>query len=132
LQRIEAGDANNTALAVDLIEIIDTSDRVEEEAIIPPYEEIPMPQKAEFKFPPIWDRIARTSKKINNELVFKWINHRVLFRQRWGYKRGKQNPEAFFGESIYRKMEASSLNPQNGYKAMSTMKISMTRKLIST
>ena len=39
---------------------------------------------------------------------------------------------AFFGESIYRKMEASSLNPQNGYKAMSTMKISMTRKLIST
>ncbi len=95
MQRIEAGDANNTALAADLIQIIDSSDRVEEEAVIPPYEEIPMPQKAEFKFPPIWDRVARTSKQINNELVFKWINHRVLFRQRWGYKRGKQNTEAF-------------------------------------
>ena len=28
-------------------------------------------------------------------MIFSWINHRVLFRQRWGYKRGKQTPEAF-------------------------------------
>jgi 5-methyltetrahydrofolate--homocysteine methyltransferase len=31
----------------------------------------------------------------NNELAFKWINHRVLFRQRWGYKRGKMSTEEF-------------------------------------
>ena len=96
MQRIEAGDENNTALAADLIEIIDTSDRVEEEVSeIPPYEEIPLPSKGTFTFPPIWDRVAKTGSKIDKELVFKWINHRVLFRQRWGYKRGKQDAATF-------------------------------------
>lgn len=96
MQRIEAGDENNTALAADLIEIIDTSDRVEEEVTeIPPYEEIPLPAKGTFTFPPIWDRVTKTGSKIDKELVFKWINHRVLFRQRWGYKRGKQDAAAF-------------------------------------
>jgi 5-methyltetrahydrofolate--homocysteine methyltransferase len=96
MQRIEKGDENNTALAADLIEIIDSSDRVEEEAVeIPPYEEIPMPERGKFVFPPIWDRMARTGNKLDKELIFKWINHRVLFRQRWGYKRGKQDSAAF-------------------------------------
>ena len=96
MQRIEKGDENNTALAADLIKIIDTSDRVEEEVVeIPPYEEIPMPERGKFVFPPLWDRMARTGKKLDKELVFKWINHRVLFRQRWGYKRGKQDSSAF-------------------------------------
>ena len=96
MQRIEKGDENNTALAADLIQIHDTSNRVEEEvAVIPPYEEIPMPERGKFVFPPIWDRIARTGKKLDKELIFKWINHRVLFRQRWGYKRGKQDSAKF-------------------------------------
>ncbi|MCG3680868.1 methionine synthase [Aliarcobacter butzleri] len=96
MQRIEKGDENNTALAADLIERIDTSDRVEKEEIeIPPYEEIPMPERGKFVFPPIWDRVTKRGEKLNKELIFKWINHRVLFRQRWGYKRGKQIPEAF-------------------------------------
>ncbi|KLE07215.1 methionine synthase [Aliarcobacter butzleri] len=96
MQRIEKGDENNTALAADLIERIDTSDRVEKEEIeIPPYEEISMPERGKFVFPPIWDRVTKKGEKLNKELIFKWINHRVLFRQRWGYKRGKQTPEAF-------------------------------------
>lgn len=96
MQRIEKGDENNTALAADLIKIIDTSDRVEEEAVvIPPYEEIPLPSPNAFTFPPIWERMARTSEKLDKELIFKWINHRVLFRQRWGYKRGKQDSAKF-------------------------------------
>ena len=96
MQRIEKGDANNTALAADLIKIIDTSDRVEEEAVvIPPYEEIPLPAKGTFTFPPIWERISKTGTALDKELIFKWINHRVLFRQRWGYKRGKQDSAKF-------------------------------------
>jgi 5-methyltetrahydrofolate--homocysteine methyltransferase len=35
------------------------------------------------------------SRDFNKELAFSWINHRVLFRQRWGYKKGKQSIEAF-------------------------------------
>lgn len=96
MQRIEKGDENNTDLPADLIKIIDTSDRVEEEvAEIPPYEEIPLPEKNTFLFPPIWGRIGKTAEKLDKELIFKWINHRVLFRQRWGYKRGKQDSAKF-------------------------------------
>lgn len=95
MQRIEKGDIWNTKLAGDLIEVVDTSDKVAKEEIeIPPYEEISMP-KREFVVPPYWDRVVKIGNEIDKELVFKWINHRVLFRQRWGYKRGKQTPEAF-------------------------------------
>ncbi|MGA1931645.1 methionine synthase [Arcobacter sp. YIC-464] len=96
MQRIEEGDLENTALAADLIEEVDTSDRVaKEEVEIPPYEEIELPEPTQFTFPPIWDRVAKTGDEVDKELVFKWINHRVLFRQRWGYKRGKQSSTDF-------------------------------------
>lgn len=35
------------------------------------------------------------NSSFDKELVFKWINHRVLFRQRWGYKRNKMAVEEF-------------------------------------
>ena len=96
MQRIEKGDENNTDLPADLIKIIDTSDKIEEEAaVIPPYEEIPLPAKNTFLVPPIWGRIGKSADKLDKELIFKWINHRVLFRQRWGYKRGKQDAAKF-------------------------------------
>lgn len=117
MQRIEKGDANNTALPADLIKIIDTSDRVEEEVVvIPPYEEIPLPAKNTFIIPPIWDRVARTSEQLDKELIFKWINHRVLFRQRWGYKRGKQDSAKFLKyeedvvEPTYQALKAELVN----------------------
>lgn len=96
MQRIEKGDEQNTALAADLKETVDTTHLVEEKQVeIPPYEEIELPEPTTFTFPPIWDRVTLTSDKIDKELVFKWVNHRVLFRQRWGYKRGKQSSEKF-------------------------------------
>ena len=35
------------------------------------------------------------SKLFDPSLAFEWINHRVLFRQRWGYKKGKQDKDKF-------------------------------------
>ena len=35
------------------------------------------------------------SKEFDPALAFEWINHRVLFRQRWGYKKGKQDSTKF-------------------------------------
>ena len=95
MQRIEKGELSNTALAADLIddEIVITKDEVE--IIIPPYEEIELPKKRPLIVPPIWDRITTNKALKNQELIFSWINHRVLFRQRWGYKRGKQDPKKF-------------------------------------
>ncbi|RXJ92026.1 methionine synthase [Malaciobacter molluscorum] len=96
MQRIEEGDINNTALAADLIEVTDTSTKKDEkEVIIPEYKDIKLPKSAEFTFPPYWGRSVKLSDEIDNDLVFKWINHRVLFRQRWGYKRAGQKTEDF-------------------------------------
>jgi len=96
MQRIEEGELDNTALAADLVEEVDTSDKVaKKEVVIPPYEQIELPKPTEFTFPPIWDRVTKTGDAVDKELVFKWINHRVLFRQRWGYKRGKQSSTDF-------------------------------------
>ena len=35
------------------------------------------------------------NSSFNPELAFKWINHRILFRQRWGYHRKKMSVEEF-------------------------------------
>lgn len=49
--------------------------------------------------PPFWGVKVLSSQKEDRlnlkELAFSWINHRVLFRQRWGYKKGKMDPEEF-------------------------------------
>ncbi len=95
MQRVEKGGVLDTKLAADLIEKIEVEKKEdEEEIVIPPYEEIQMP-KRDFVVPPYWERVAKTGDELDRELIFSWINHRVLFRQRWGYKRGKQSPEAF-------------------------------------
>jgi 5-methyltetrahydrofolate--homocysteine methyltransferase len=41
------------------------------------------------------DKYIHKQLAFNKELAFSWINHRVLFRQRWGYKRGKMDVEKF-------------------------------------
>jgi len=94
MQRIEGGDSN-TALAADLINEEDITPKKEEKEIIVKEEDVILPEAGSFTFPPLWGRVAASGNKINKELVFKWINHRVLFRQRWGYKRGKQKSEDF-------------------------------------
>jgi len=62
--------------------------------------------------PPFMDIKVLTAPKkylrnnnFNNELVFKWINHRVLFRQRWGYNRKRMSIEEF------RKQEETVVQP---------------------
>ena len=53
----------------------------------------------EIPSPPFWgDRIV---KNIDLEKVFAYINETVLFRGRWGYRRGKMSAEKF--ESIIKK-----------------------------
>lgn len=95
MQRIESGDANNTALAADLTSDEMVVKKEEEAVVIPPYEEIVLPEATPFTFPPLWGRVAQSQALLNKDLIFNWINHRVLFRQRWGYKKGKMKPAQF-------------------------------------
>ncbi|HIP56330.1 MAG TPA: methionine synthase [Arcobacter sp.] len=45
------------------------------------------------------------NSNFNKELAFSWINHRILFRQRWGYKRAKMEVAEF------RKQEETLVQP---------------------
>jgi len=110
MQRIEKGDTENTLLNADLIDEEEVAKKEEKEIIIKE-EEVELPEPTPFTFPPLWGRVAQTSKDIDKDLVFKWINHRVLFRQRWGYKRAKQSSEDFLKheqevvEPLYEKLK---------------------------
>ncbi|WP_321313762.1 methionine synthase [Halarcobacter sp.] len=110
MQRIEGGEVDNTALAADLIDE-DAIAKQEEEEIIVNEEDVELPEQTEFTFPPLWGRVTQNSSMIDKELSFKWINHRVLFRQRWGYKRGKQDSKEFLKhekevvEPLYEKLK---------------------------
>jgi len=84
----------DTAMAADLI-VLD--DSIEKEEKIEFNSDIHTPLLLENKHkytPPFWGR-RDMSKDFDPSLAFEWINHRVLFRQRWGYKKGKMNPQEF-------------------------------------
>ncbi|QKF80784.1 methionine synthase [Halarcobacter ebronensis] len=110
MQRIESGELDNTTLAADLIDE-DAIAKNEEQEIIVKESDVELPEESTFTFPPLWGRVAQNKNMINKELSFKWINHRVLFRQRWGYKRAKQSSEEFLKhekevvEPLYEKLK---------------------------
>ena len=57
------------------------------EVIIPPFKELKMPNReVEIPTPPFWGRrVMEVGKDFPIELAFEWINHKMLFKQRWGY-----------------------------------------------
>jgi 5-methyltetrahydrofolate--homocysteine methyltransferase len=57
------------------------------EIIIPPFEQLSMPSRdVPVPTPPFWGRrVMQVGKDFQLELAFEWINHKILFKQRWGY-----------------------------------------------
>ncbi|MFA7082906.1 MAG: methionine synthase [Arcobacteraceae bacterium] len=95
MQRIEKGDLN-TKLAADEIVMDEEKIKPKEKVIIPNVENIEMPKRSSKQLiPPFWGRKVMHEKNFNKELAFEWINHRVLFRQRWGYKRADLSTQKF-------------------------------------
>jgi len=66
------------------------------EVIIPPFEELEMPSRdVRVPTPPFWGRRIIELTEAQLEMAFEWINHRMLFRQRWGYNgKGMSKEEA--------------------------------------
>ena len=118
MQRIESGDTSNTALAADLISENETTVKKEVVEVIVKEEDVVLPEAGSFTFPPLWGRVAKSGNEVNKDLVFNWINHRVLFRQRWGYKRGKQKSEDFIKhenevvEPLYERLKEEFINKE--------------------
>jgi len=120
MQRIEKGDTN-TILSDDLITIDEEKVATKEQTkvVIPHLNNIVMPSKDEnVIIPPFWGRRAVHENNFNKELPFKWLNHRVLFRQRWGYKRKGLTTQEFLKQEeelvkpIYEKLKNDFLDKQ--------------------
>ncbi len=59
---------------------------------IPPFSELKMPSReVKIPTPPFWGR--RVLKTDVKELAYSWINHKILFAQRWGYSGKGQSKE---------------------------------------
>ena len=94
MQRIEKGGELDTDMPADLIKI-DESIKKEPKVEFDPDIHTPVLLDYNHTFtPPFWGR-RDISNVFDPSLPFEWINHRVLFRQRWGYKRGEMTPEKF-------------------------------------
>ncbi len=66
------------------------------EVVIPPFSELKMPNRdVKVPTPPFWGRreIKLTESQI--EMAFEWINHKILFKSRWGYSSKGMTKEAY-------------------------------------
>jgi 5-methyltetrahydrofolate--homocysteine methyltransferase len=72
------------------------------EIVLPKYEEIKLPSKVPVPNPPFWGR--RVLKADVKELAFEWINHKLLFSNRWGYSNkglSKEEKERVIKEKMW-------------------------------
>ena len=60
--------------------------KVKESVVIPPFSELKMPSRdIEVPTPPFWGRRELKLTQQQIEMAFEWINHKLLFKSRWGY-----------------------------------------------
>lgn len=67
-----------------------------EEVILPPFEELTMPSReVRIPTPPFWGRRVMAMNDQMVRLAFEWVNHKILFKQRWGYNSKGLSKEAY-------------------------------------
>jgi 5-methyltetrahydrofolate--homocysteine methyltransferase len=94
MSRIEAGNLDTNLHPADSME---KPEKAKKEIIIPPFEELKMPSRdVRVPTPPFWGRrVMEVGKDFPLELAFEWINHKILFKQRWGYSSKGLSDEAY-------------------------------------
>ena len=91
----------DTRLAGDMEERVE---KVKKEVIIPPFEEIQMPEKVEIPTPPFWGRRVLQKADLDISMIYEWINTRSVFKMHWGYKSKGMSEEAYqklMDETVY-------------------------------
>ncbi|MBN2815233.1 MAG: methionine synthase [Campylobacterales bacterium] len=92
MSRIEAGNFD-TNLHPDAPEI-ETKEK--KEIVIPPFKELTMPSRdVAVPTPPFWGRREMKLTEQQIEMAFEWINHKILFKSRWGYSSKGMSKEAY-------------------------------------
>lgn len=106
MSRIEKYNADpsiglDTRLAGDLV----AKEQVEvKEVIIPPFEELTMPEPVEIPTPPFWGRRVLQKADLDMETIFAWVNQRTVIKMHWGYKSKGMTKEAYqklMDETVY-------------------------------
>ena len=114
MSRIEAGNMDTDLHGK---ENEDKVVKEKKEIIIPPFSELKMPSRdVKVPTPPFWGRreIKLTQQQI--EMAFEWINHKILFKSRWGYSSKGMDKEAYEKQldevvwPAYEKLKAQFLN----------------------
>jgi 5-methyltetrahydrofolate--homocysteine methyltransferase len=91
----------DTRLAGDMVE---RQEKVKKEVVIPPFEEIKMPEKVSIPTPPFWGRRVMQKKDLDLNMVFDWVNQKTVIKMHWGYKKGKMDKaeyEKLLEEKVY-------------------------------
>ena len=92
MSRIEAGNFDTDLHGKDKIQKVK---KLKKEIVIPPFNELKMPEReVRVPTPPFWGRRTIALTELQLEMAFEWINHRMLFRQRWGYNGKGMKKEA--------------------------------------
>ena len=92
MSRIEAGNFD-TNLHPDAPEI---KPKEKKEIIIPPFKDIHMPSRdVRVPTPPFWGKKELKLTQHQIEMAFEWINHKLLFKSRWGYSSKGMSKEAY-------------------------------------
>ena len=94
MSRIESGNLDTNLHPADSME---KPQKEKKEIIIPPFEKLKMPSReVRVPTPPFWGRrVMQPGKDFPLELAFEWINHKMLFKQRWGYNAKGLSKEAY-------------------------------------
>ncbi len=90
MSRIEEGNFD-TRLGSDSDEEVVVETKPKEEVIIDPANII-LPKPAPVPIPPFW---GRKTLHIDPDIAYEWINKRLLFKQRWGYKSKGMSKEEY-------------------------------------
>jgi len=93
MSRIEAGNFDTDLHGKEGIEKVVQEKR---EVVIPPLSEIKMPSRdVNVPIPPFWGRREIKLSEMQLEMAFEWINHKILFKSRWGYSSKGMSKEAY-------------------------------------
>jgi 5-methyltetrahydrofolate--homocysteine methyltransferase len=107
MNRIEKSEGDvskiDVQMAADLKDVDESKVVKKEVAKLPEYSEIKMPKVVNTPNPPFWGRRV-ISDTFDKKIAFDWINHKMLFKQRWGYKSkgtSKEEYEKLLDSEIY-------------------------------
>ena len=78
---------------------------VKKKVVIPPFEEIKMPEPQPVPTPPFWGRRVLQKKDLDLNMVFSWVNKKTVTKMHWGYKSKGMSKEE------YQKLLDDTVNP---------------------